>query len=125
MLDPHSRTGVAVVTEREEISEEIRKTVDDRTAKEVEVGRIRRQRGAYFWIIMVAYMVLAPAGAILVSRQISVQGTQRSEQKLCTVVITTDDAWRKNPPASPSGKEQAENFHKLRRDLGCAPYKGA
>lgn len=114
-----------MVNDREEISEEIKSVVEERANAAIEQGRIRRQRGAYFWIIVITYMIAAPALAILVSRQISIDGTHKSEQKLCTVVITTDDAWIKEPPTAPAGKEQAENFHKLRRDLGCAPYKGA
>lgn len=105
------------MSERDEISLEI----SEKVGAQAESTRRANRRGAYFWLIMVAYMVTSPAIAILVSRQISISGTIRSEQKLCTVVITTDDAWLTNPPTSPAGIRQAENFHKLRRDLKCPP----
>ena len=39
------------------------------------------------------------------------------------LVITTDDAYHTTPPTSPVGKRQAENMTRLRRDLGCPPYR--
>lgn len=112
------------MSEREDISREITDTVEAKTVQAIEKARGARRRGAYFWLVMVAYMVMAPAIAILVSRNLAIQGTRKSEQKLCTVVVTTDDAWYAHPPPGVAGKAQAENFHKLRRALGCPPHKG-
>ena len=103
------------MTEREEISQEITGKVSAQARSE----RERRKHGAYFWVVMVAYMVAGPAFAIWISSE----GTQRSERKLCTIVVSADNAYRMNPPATDVGRRQAENFSKLRRDLGCPPYK--
>jgi hypothetical protein len=97
---------------REEVSGELH-------AAREEATRVRHL-GSYFWLIMVLTAVIGPAVSVL----ISVHNTHRSEMKLCTVVVTTDDAWLANPPTSPAGIKQAENFHQLRRALGCPPYKG-
>ena len=102
-------------TEREGISREISDVVDAKTTEAKEDARRRRGRGAYFWIIMVVYMVAGPAFAIWVS----VENTHRSERKLCAVVVTGDDAYRQNPPVSPVGKRQAANMARLRHDFGC------
>lgn len=84
-----------------------------------EEARLALQRSAYFWFVMVATVVLAAGSSIL----ISVVLTQRSERKLCAVVITSDDQWKQAPPIGEAGKKQAENMSNLRRDLGCPPYK--
>lgn len=105
------------MNDREEISQEITDKVEGR----IEVARELRRRGAYFWLIMVSYMIAGPAVAIWISSE----GTHRSERKLCTIVINTDDYYHLNPPTLPAGKAQAANFSKLRRDLGCPPYKEA
>lgn len=97
---------------REEVSGELH-------AAREEATRVR-QLGGYFWLVMVMTAVIGPALAIWVS----VENTHRSERKLCTVVMSTDDAWIINPPTSPAGITQAQNFHQLRRALGCPPYKG-
>jgi hypothetical protein len=78
------------------------------------------KRGAYFWLIMVLTAGLSGAGSIYVSAQ----NTKRTERKLCAVVVTTDDAYRRNPPQTRVGREQATNFTRLRNELGCPPYKG-
>lgn len=99
------------MTEREEISAEI----DAKAGAVREDARRRRARGAYFWIVMVAYMVAGPAFAIIVS----VQNTHRSERKLCAVIVQADEAWKAAPPPSASGREQAAAMARLRRDYHC------
>jgi hypothetical protein len=79
----------------------------------------QRRRGAYFWAVVFVYMVVSPALAILVSRQISLDIAHRSEQKLCGVISQADDAWKAAPPTTQSGRAQAENMAKLRRDYHC------
>lgn len=77
------------------------------------------RRNAYFWVVMVLTVVFSAGASIFVT----VTLTQRSERKLCDVVIATDDNYHRTPPSSPAGKTQAANFVKLRQQLGCPPYK--
>lgn len=86
-----------------------------------EEARVRGRLDAYRYFVAIL-TVLAAAG---VSIGISVFLTHRSEQKLCAVVITSDDTYRTTPPTTPVGKVQAANFSRLRLELGCEPYKGA
>jgi hypothetical protein len=105
------------------------KATTDEIGKVREEARVRQSRGAYFWIIMVAYMVAAPAVAILVSRQISIEAAQRttraSEMKLCAVVVLSDDYYRKLAPASTNQtiKDQAAAMSDLRTQFHCPPPK--
>lgn len=105
------------------------KATTDEIAAVREESRVRQSRGAYFWLVMVAYMVAAPAVAILVSRQISIDAAQRttrsSEMKLCAVVILSDDYYRELAPAStnPTVKAQAEAMSDLRAQFHCPPPK--
>jgi hypothetical protein len=103
------------------------KATTDEIAAVREESRVRQSRGSYFWIIMVAYMVAAPALAILVSRQISIDTAQRttrsSEMKLCAVVVLSDDFYRRIPPASPTLKAQAAAMADLRIKFHCPPPK--
>jgi hypothetical protein len=90
--------------------------------------RAGRRKGAYFWIIAAAWGIIAPALAILVSRQISIDAARdaarQSELKLCAIVVTADDGYRANPPVSTTLKKQAENMAALRRDYHCPPSVG-
>jgi hypothetical protein len=90
--------------------------------------KFRNTRGAYFWLVMVAYMVACPAIGILVSRQISISvardAARESELKLCAIVVTADDAYKAAPPSGPTVKKQAANMAKLRRDYHCPPNAG-
>jgi hypothetical protein len=100
---------------RAEITHEIRAAGDQARAADV----ARRRHGAYFWLVMVSYMILAPAGAVLLSRQIALNISHQSERKLCGVVAMADDAWRVSKPTTPSGKAQAAAMAKLRHDYRC------
>jgi hypothetical protein len=94
-----------------------------------EEARVARSRGAYFWLVMVAYMVAAPAIAILVSRQISIdaadRATRQTEMKLCAIVVMSDDYYHSVPPASDTLKKQASAMADLRREFHCPPNVGA
>lgn len=93
-----------------------------------EIQKVREEtrqalrRGAYFYVVMVATVLMAAGVSLVAARQ----ATKSSERKLCAVVITTDDAYHRMPVdrLSQAGKEQAANFSRLRQELGCAPYKG-
>lgn len=74
-----------------------------------------RRRGAYFWLVMVLTSASAGGGAI----GFSAYNTRQSERKLCSVVILSDDYFRRVPPTVQIQKDQAANFRNLRRDLGC------
>lgn len=93
-----------------------------------ETYRQDRRKGAYFWIVFVAWAVVSPALAILVSRQISIdaarQATMESERKLCAIVVTADDGYRANPPSSDVLKIQAANMADLRRQYHCPASSG-
>jgi hypothetical protein len=106
--------------------------MDEATSGEFEgiraTYRRDRRKGAYFWIVFVAWAIAAPGMAILVSRQISIdaarQATMESERKLCAIVVTADDAYRAAPPASETIKKQAANMAELRRQYHCPPTVG-
>jgi hypothetical protein len=106
--------------------------MDEQTTDEFanvrEEQRVARSRGAYFWLVMVAYMVAAPAIAILVSRQISIdaadRATRQTEMKLCAIVVMSDDYYRTTPPASETLKRQAAAMADLRRQFHCPPTVG-
>lgn len=83
-----------------------------------EVGTSLR-RNAYFYLVMIATVLLAAGSSILVT----VKLTERSERKLCAVVINADEGYRHAPPSQPAGIEQAKNIHALRGKLGC-PSEG-
>lgn len=97
--------------------------VDKETTGEIQKVRTETaaivRRGAYFWLVMVATVIMAAGSSILAS----VVLTARSERKLCAVVITSDDAYHRTPPSTPIGRDQAANFTRLRRELGCPPFK--
>jgi hypothetical protein len=73
------------------------------------------RRNAYLLAVMLVTVLFAAASSILVS----VILTNRSERKLCAVVITSDNTYRETPPTTPTGRVQADNFSRLRRELGC------
>ena len=85
-----------------------------------EESRAANRRGAYFWAVGIVTVVMAAGSSLGVSALL----TQRSERKLCAVVITSDDTYRETPPTTPVGKKQAANFARLRDQLGCPPYEG-
>ena len=84
-----------------------------------ELPHATTQRHAYFWLVMTATMVMSAGASIFVT----VVLTDRSERKLCAVVIAADDSYHVHPPATPTGRSQASNFAALRRSLGCPPYQ--
>lgn len=102
---------MALVTEREEISREISDAAD----ASKEDARGSRRRGAYFWAVMVVYMVAGPAVAIWVSQA----NQHRSERAWCGIITTLDDTYRATPPTTPVGRQIAAAMAKLRRDYRC------
>lgn len=93
-----------------------------------EEARAARAHGAYFWVVMIAYMVLAPAAAILVSRQISIdaadKAVRQSQLQLCAIVVLSDDYYRTTPPVSNTLKKQAAAMAQLRAAYRCPPSTG-
>ncbi len=83
--------------------------------------RTSQRRSAYFYLVMIATVVLAAGISVLVSVKLN----EQSERKLCAVVITADDGYHQQPPGTTAGKTQAVNMARLRSELGCPPYKGA
>lgn len=70
-------------------------------------------------LTMVGLVLAVGIGSVLASRALADQSVRRSEQKLCGLVVLSDDAYRDNPPTTELGRRQAINFAQLRRDLGC------
>jgi hypothetical protein len=91
---------------------------------------VRAHRGAYFWVVMVAYMVMCPAVSILVSRKISIDAAHKavseSQLRLCSIVVLSDDYYRKLAAASPirAIKAQAVAMAQLRAEYHCPPTQG-
>lgn len=78
-------------------------------------------------VILISGLVMAlgsASGSVLASKRLAEQSIRESEQKLCGLVILSDDTYRESPPATKTGKEQAKNFAYLRRAYGCPPYQG-
>lgn len=71
----------------------------------------------------VVLVLAASGGSIWASQRLAEQSTRdavrQSEQKLCAIVVLSDDQYRETPPTTELGRKQAENFAQLRRDLGC------
>ena len=44
---------------------------------------------------------------------------RQNNQKWCSLVSTMDDAYRQQPPTSPTGRKIAADMHALRREFGC------
>lgn len=44
---------------------------------------------------------------------------QQNIRNFCEVVSTLDDAYRAQPPTTPTGQHLAEEMHLLRMSLGC------
>ena len=93
---------------------------EDRT-REIEKVRgeilTSRKRDAYFVLVMVLTVLAAAGSSILVS----VVLTQRSERKFCAIVINIDDGYRRVPPSTDAGRQQAMIYSQLRAELGCDP----
>jgi hypothetical protein len=100
----------------------------DEFANVREEVRVAKARSAYFWIVAVAYLVVAPAIAILVSRQISIDAAHKavreSQLQLCSIVVLSDDYYRSTPPTSETIKKQAAAMRQLRAEYHCPPTVG-
>lgn len=103
--------------------------MNDATTNEIaavrEEARIRIQRGAYVYLIMIVTVICACAATLLTMRYLSDRAIRESESKLCAIVILSDDTYRQNPPTTELGRKQAQNFSDLRKSLGCKPYREA
>jgi len=90
----------------------------------------RARRGAYFWMVMVAYMVTCPAVSILISREISIKAAHKavaeSQMRLCAIVVLSDDYYRKLAPTSTNKaiKAQAIAMANLRAEYHCPSTQG-
>ena len=90
------------------------------TAEVAEHVRGAAARASYTILIATLTALMAAGASILTT----VLLTTRSEHKLCAIVILSDDTYHRTPPVTDIGRAQAKNFSQLRKDLGCAPYKG-
>jgi hypothetical protein len=78
-----------------------------------------RKRSAYFYFVLIATIVCGIAASAI----ITVKLIERSERKLCAVVIEADDGYRRQPPGTDAGRVQAANYARLRGELGCPPFE--
>jgi hypothetical protein len=99
-------------------SGEIKKLRAENATLRTDMDR-KTKRSGYFWLVMVVTSVVAAGG----SYGMSAYNTRQSEQKLCAIVVLSDDAYRKTPPTTELGRQQARNFSVLRRAYGCPPYQ--
>lgn len=81
---------------------------------------VRRFRpGLYSWLAVMISAITFPALGLVVSIHLSDQALQRSQQRLCPVVVNADNAAKVNPPVTEFGKQQAKVMAKLRIDYRC------
>jgi hypothetical protein len=62
---------------------------------------------------------LALLAIVVINIGVERRDNAATARKFCTVVATTDDAYRAAPPTTETGRKLAVSFAKLRRDLGC------
>ena len=53
------------------------------------------------------------------SRAANEETVRETSQKWCKIVTTLDNAYRAQPPTSPTGRQLAQDMHQLRIDLDC------
>lgn len=86
-----------------------------------EIEKVRHEqragvkRSAYFYLVMIMTVILAAGSSMFVT----VKLTERSERKLCDVVIGSMEEYRRVPPTTEAGKNQAANWLRLSVKLGC------
>lgn len=101
----------------------------------LEVIRTEARKGAYFWLIMVATVVFASGGSILISvgiahrvneRSLAREQTAReaSERAFCGIIILLDDSYNRTPPATEAGRQLAKAVSNARIVNHCPPRSG-
>lgn len=80
-------------------------------------------RRRHVWMIVASLIVSLASGpaAIAYANRVS----YRSDLKWCAVVTTMTEAYRVEPPSTPTGKELEQNLGTLRQDLRCPPAQPA
>lgn len=96
----------------------------NRHAAEVLSGlKAERRHLGYVLLASLVLTLAAGGGSVLASRELAERSIHESEQKLCGMVILSDDTYRANPPTTATGREVAENFRYLRQAYRCSPPK--
>lgn len=82
-----------------------------------------QKRAVYVGVILLIVSIVLSAGALIISnraaRNAAQEAQRASELSLCRFIINQTDRYRKEPPTTPAGEEQARGMEQLRRDLRC------
>ena len=108
---------------------ETQSTARERRVERADVARAAR-RDAYFYIVVIATVILGFGASILTNVVINNRSLQRerearegSQRAFCAIIILLDDSYRAVPPATPSGKQLAAAIASARVTDGCPPPK--
>jgi hypothetical protein len=69
----------------------------------------------YALVAVYVSMVVLTMASLLYAQHVA----ESSARKWCSLVSTLDDAYRGQPPTTPTGERVASDIHQLRRDLRC------
>ena len=76
----------------------------------------RVSRSTWYLLLVIYTSMMAMAlGSIVYANHVAT----RSAQQWCSVINTIDDAYRAQPPTTPTGKKIAAEMHELRTNLRC------
>lgn len=89
------------------------------------------KRDAYFWLVMVATVILGAGSSMLVSTEVNKRSVERertarvaSEQALCQVYVILDNVYAKTPPTTEAGRDLAAAIANARVVNHCPPRTG-
>lgn len=72
--------------------------------------------GAWQTVVVALVLAVVSAAASMVYAN---RVAHESERQWCGVVTALDDAYRQEPPQTPTGREIADSIAELRREFGC------
>ena len=87
-----------------------------------------RQRVALWYAVVMVFLSIGVAVGVNIwytqrvaaaSRAANEETVRETSQKWCKIVTTLDNAYRAQPPTSPTGRQLAQDMHQLRIDLDC------
>ena len=75
----------------------------------------RTRVGLYTLILLFFTVIVIGINSIWYANHVA----QQNNRKWCSLVVTMDDAYRQQPPTSPTGRKVAADMAALRRQFGC------
>lgn len=87
----------------------------DRWEARADSSEARYRRNWWGKVVMVVWLVLAPA----VVYALSVYNTRQSEKAWCEIITVLDDAYKAAPPTTDTGRRIAVAMVGIRRSYGC------